>query len=126
ELVRGSDSLNCATALDLATAHVNGQPCGLGKEAVFHADLVHQPLAAAEIGQALEDIGVDFVAKAEVFRFRMIRQQFLLPRQQAIAGRDQYRNRSATTQIELHPEAFEVADAHRTMAESSAEKCLET
>lgn len=120
------NSLNRAAALHLAPARVNRQPGRLWQEPVFHADFVHQPLAAVQLSQTLEHISVDLVAKTEIFRLGMVGQQFGLPRQQSIAVRHNDWNRSATTQIKLHPKAFEVADAHRTIAATTAEKCPKT
>src|SRR5258705_1721465 len=125
-LVRRTNSLDRATALHLAAARVNRQPGRLGQKTILRADLIHQPLAAVQFREALKYVGVDLIAKAEILRLRMFGQQFRLPSDKPIPFRYKHGNRSAATQIELHPEAFEVADAHRTIAATTAEKCLET
>ena len=55
--------------------------------------------------------------------FGVVGEQLGLPREKSIAVRNNDWNRSAATQIELHPKAFEVADAHRTNAARTAKRC---
>jgi hypothetical protein len=49
---------------------------------------LHQSLTAIEIGEALEDVGIDLVSEAEVLRLGMASEQLGLPGKQAITRRN--------------------------------------
>src|ERR1051326_8073050 len=94
--VRYANPLDRPAIFQLAATKVQSEPCRLGQKTILQTDLVHQTLTAIELGEALEDVGIDFVAKAEILGFGMAGEQAGLPGEQAITVGNVDRDRSVS------------------------------
>ena len=115
EPLADANTLDCAAHFSLMRrGDVLHQPSGFGEKAIFLANFLHQSATAVEFAEAIEQHGVDFVAKAVVFRFGVILDLARRPADEPIALRHADRGQPPPAEVDFHAKTFEVGEAHRT------------